>query len=279
MDNSNSNSTAAAIPDYSAMLHSALTEPGTLHKAYSIFHDYSIGNAWLALWTCAMRKIEPGPINTYKGWQELGRQVRKGEKAISLTMPVTCKSKRAAQDAQGTEAKAGTGTESESTYTRFILRPNWFVLSQTDGAEYSAPEIPQWTESLALSTLDITRVPFEHINGNTQGYAKADRKIAVSPVAALPHKTLFHEIAHIVLGHLDGDTLADDEYTPKSIREVEAESVAYILCESLELPGAEYCRGYIHNWLGDKKLPEKSAQKIFAAANKILKAGLVGAAV
>lgn len=265
---------AAAVPDYSTMLHAALTEPGTLHKAYSIFHDYSIGNAWLALWTCACRKIEPGPINTYKGWQELGRQVRKGEKAISLVMPVTCKSKRARQDAPETgTTESITIAESESAFTRFILRPNWFVLSQTDGADYITPEIPDWSDSLALTSLNITRVPFTHINGNAQGYATINREVAISPIAALPHKTLFHELAHIVLGHLENSTLTDGEYTPKSIREVEAESVAYILCESLQLPGAEYCRGYIREWLGNEKLPQKSAQKIFAAANKILKAG------
>ena len=274
------NSTIANMPDYAAMLHAALTEPGTLHKAYSIFHNYSIGNAWLALWTCACRNIEPGPINTYKGWQELGRQVRKGEKAISLVMPVTCKSKRAGQDAPETgTTETIASAESESTFTRFILRPNWFVLSQTEGAEYITPTIPNWSDSLALTSLNITRIPFTHANGNTQGYATIDREVAISPIAVLPHKTLFHEIAHIVLGHLDTSTLTDDEYTPKSIREVEAESVAYILCESLQLPGAEYCRGYIREWLGNEsgtKLPEKSAQRIFAAANKILKAGQTG---
>jgi hypothetical protein len=46
-----------------------------------------------------------------------------------------------------------------------------------------------------------------------------------------------------------------------------------LLCESLELPGAEYSRGYIQNWLQGDVIPEKSAQKIFGAADRILKAG------
>jgi len=57
------------------------------------------------------------------------------------------------------------------------------------------------------------------------------------------------------------------------LREVEAEAVALVMCESLGLPGAQYCRGYIQNWLDDDVIPEKSAQKIFGAADRILKAG------
>ena len=56
------------------------------------------------------------------------------------------------------------------------------------------------------------------------------RAVAVSPVAALPHKTLFHELAHVVLGHTAEGTLEDDERTPRSLREVEAESVALLCC-------------------------------------------------
>ena len=110
---------------------------------------------------------------------------------------------------------------------------------------------------------------------NTAGFA-------INPVAAFPHKTTFHEMAHIVLGHLkenqglvDG-TLSDSERTPKTLREVEAESVAYILCETLGLPGTAESRGYIQMWLkehGGQEIPEKSAARIFKAADSILKAG------
>jgi hypothetical protein len=54
---------------------------------------------------------------------------------------------------------------------------------------------------------------------------------------------------------------------------VEAEAVAMLLCESLELPGSEYARGYIQHWLSGDVIPEKSAMKIFGAADRILKAG------
>jgi hypothetical protein len=69
--------------------------------------------------------------------------------------------------------------------------------------------------------------------------------------------------------------MSDTEYTPKNLREAEAESVALICCESLGLPGVEFCRGYIQNWLDSDVIPEKSAQKIFHAADQVLKAGRV----
>ena len=58
------------------------------------------------------------------------------------------------------------------------------------------------------------------------------------------------------------------------MKEVEAESVALLCLESLGMDGAEYCRGYIQNWLQGSTIPERSAQRIFAAADKILKAGI-----
>jgi len=65
----------------------------------------------------------------------------------------------------------------------------------------------------------------------------------------------------------------DDERTPRDIREVEAESVAYICCAHLGLPGLDEARGYVQNWLADAPITDKSAQRIFGAAEKILKAG------
>jgi hypothetical protein len=72
---------------------------------------------------------------------------------------------------------------------------------------------------------------------------------------------------------------ADTEKTPRTLREVEAEAVALLCCEALGLEGADYCRGYLQNWLRRgigfeaNAIPEKSAQKIFSTANQILRAG------
>jgi hypothetical protein len=68
-----------------------------------LFHNYSLANAMLALIQCEMRGIQPGPINTFPGWKALGRHVIKGQKAISLVMPITYK-KRDEENQQAADA-------------------------------------------------------------------------------------------------------------------------------------------------------------------------------
>jgi len=105
-----------------------------------------------------------------------------------------------------------------------------------------------------------------------QGFAR-ERQVAVSPIAFAPMKTLFHELAHVLLGHTSESQQSDDEQTPRNIAEVEAESIALLCLESLGLPGGDHCRGYVQHWLAGDDIPERSAQKIFKAADQILKAG------
>jgi hypothetical protein len=83
---------------FSQLLNEAIETPGLIHQAYTAFHGYSIGNQLLALFQCTARGIQPGPIATFMGWKDKGRSVRKGEKAIQLCMPVTCKGKGEAKD-------------------------------------------------------------------------------------------------------------------------------------------------------------------------------------
>src|ERR1051326_1319068 len=146
------------------------------------------------------------------------------------------------------------------------------MLSQTDGAEYQMPAIPAWDRTRALSTLNVEEIPFALMNGNCQGYASG-RQIAINPLAQLPVKTTLHELAHIELGHTS-EAIHDSESLPRSLKEVEAESAALLCLESLGMDGAEFCRGYIQNWLSGATIPERSAQRIFTAADKILKAGI-----
>jgi hypothetical protein len=243
---------------WSHLLSEAVIKPGLLLAAYSAFHNYSIGNQVLALVQCQQRGLRPGPLSTFPGWKEKNRHVRKGERALVLCMPVTVKGKDETGD--------------EQTFTRFIYRPRWFVLSQTEGQDVEPSLPPTWEKARALAALDITETPFELLDGNTQGYAKG-RSVSVSPLAALPHKTLFHELAHVTLGHTAEGQTHDGGQTPRNLREAEAEAVALILCETLQLPGAEYCRGYVQEWLQGEPIPERSAQKIFRSADVILKAG------
>lgn len=251
-----------AVP-FSQLLNEAVAKPGILSQAYSQFYNYSIGNQLWAWSQCLSRDIMLGPIATFKKWQELGRQVQKGQKAISLVMPVTI----AKKDDQG--EKTG------EFFSLFTVRNSWFVLSQTEGEDFQHEvRTPAWDKTKALEVLGITEEAFALSNGNVQGYAQLD-SIAINPVAQYPHKTRFHEIAHVVLGHTKEGLVTDSELTPRDIREVEAESVAYILCNLLALPGLEESRGYIQNWLSDGEVSDKSAQRIFAAANKILEAGKI----
>lgn len=247
--------------NWSALLSDAVNNPGIISQAYSAFHSYSVGNQMLAYSQCVGRNIPIGPIATFKRWQALGRNVQKGSKAIQLCMPVTI------------TKKDENGEKTGDCFQAFVLKNNWFVLSQTEGADYvhEAPT-PEWDKAQALQALNITEVSFDHTDGNCQGYA-VGRNVAVSPIAALPHKTRFHEIAHIVLGHTSEGQLSDSERTPRDIREVEAESVAYICCSILGLPGLTECRGYIQGWLQGQTITDKTAQRIFGAAEKILKAG------
>ena len=168
---------------FADLLQSALAEPGMVSQAYHAFHGYSLGNQLLAMIQCAERGITPGPIATFMGWKDKGRYVRKGEKALVLCMPITVK--RTESKDQPTACQDDT---KPAAFTRFVFRPNWFVLSQTEGQNVEPMPIPEWDRARALDTLGIVEEPFAMTDGNCQGYARG-RSIAVSPVAELPHKT------------------------------------------------------------------------------------------
>ncbi|HUE80779.1 MAG TPA: ArdC-like ssDNA-binding domain-containing protein [Pyrinomonadaceae bacterium] len=265
------------IPKWSALLVEAVNKPGLIMQAYSAFHQYSVGNQLLALVQCQMRGLEPGPINTFPGWRALGRNVKRGERALVLCMPITCKRRNVEPNDNTRSASTGNNSSTASatrndgkgkeqhTYTAFLHKPRWFVLSQTTGEEFTPPTLPQWDAKRALKALDIEQIPFTETDGNCQGYARG-RQVAINPVAQLPAKTLLHECAHVTLGHTTEADFTDTERTPKSLREVEAEAVALLCCEALNLEGADFCRGYIQNWLGpalgynEEAIPEKSGQ-------------------
>lgn len=125
----------------------------------------------------------PGPINTFPKWKDLGRFVKRGERALSLCMPITCK--RREED-----------SDEEHTFTSFVYKARWFVLSQTDGQELELITVPEWDAERAISALGIERIPFDHTDGNVQGFARK-RQVAINPLAQLPYKTLFHELGHL----------------------------------------------------------------------------------
>lgn len=253
------------VAGFAELLERAVIDPGTISTAYRQFHGYSLGNQLLALGQCLTRDLRPGPLATYARWQALGRQVRKGERAISLCMPVTIK--RAARETDD-------GPGDPQAFTRFVHRNHWFVVAQTDGADLLAVPLPTWDAASALAALAIAEVAFDALDGNIMGYAR-DRAIAISPLNPLPHKTRFHELAHVLLGHTTEGEQRDGELTPRNLRECEAEAVAMVCCAALDLPGIDKSRGYIQSWWGrGNPIPERSAQRILKVADQILKAGV-----
>jgi antirestriction protein ArdC len=250
-------------PAFADLLRKAVEEPGIISSAYSHFHSYSLGNQLLAWSQCLVWGLMPGPLATFPRWKELGRHVKRGEKALTLCMPVTCKRVERSDD----------GTEEEHTLTRFVYRPHWFVLAQTEGQAVAPILPPLWQKASALRALKIEEVPFDLLDGNCLGFARA-RSIAINQVNPLPAKTLFHELAHVLLGHTVEAEQNDTPVTPRNLREAEAECVALLCCEALSLPGAAECRGYVQAWWGQgNPIPERSAQRVLRAADEILRAG------
>jgi len=262
-------------PDWGKLFQSILIEPGKLGEYYNVFHRYSLGNQALAMFEMTLRGIPIGPISSFNGWKKVGRRVKKGEKAIALWMPVVKKETIQKDD----------GTEEEVTKRFFIMKNNWFALAQTEPIDpenpgtIPMPETPEWDRTKALANLGITEVPFTHVDGNCQGFARPNSaEIAVSPIAAMPWKTTFHELAHCLLHNSQEQAaFVDSGVIDDSIMEAEAEAVAFLCCATLGLPGLEEARGYVQSWLGSPKkadeFAKRSASRVFAAADKILKAG------
>jgi antirestriction protein ArdC len=253
------------ISSFRNLLDTVLTAPSAVEEAFTQFHGFSIGNQILAWQQCHDRGLAVGPIATYPKWQQLGRQVKKGAKALTLCMPVTCK--RTATDEKG--------EDQTETVTRFVFRPRWFVLAQTDGpADYAPPVPPAFDMAGTLAALQITETDFEATNGNIQGYARG-RTIAINPVAQRPFATRIHEIAHVVLGHTtkQDERFEDSQTVTHDEREIEAESVAMLVCSALGDSGIEYSRGYLQAYLCGRPIEERTAQRVFKAADSILRAG------
>ena len=119
---------------FADLLQSAVNDPGVVSSAYRQFHTYSIGNQLLAWSQCIERGIAPGPLATFQRWKELGRYVRKGEKAITLCRPVTVRRTKQADD----------GADETTAATWFVYKPYWFVVAQTEGQQLPPAPIPAW---------------------------------------------------------------------------------------------------------------------------------------
>ena len=283
-------------PDWMALLSDALEKPGMLTSAYRAFHNYSVANAMLVTAAAYGRGLQIGPVASYRAWEKKGYQVKKGERALPMLMPVMVSAtKKADVDAGAKKVKVNgkkvteKGESDEKKRRIFIMKNNWFVLDQVasgpDAETLPESETPAWSFTRAVETLGIPVTQFDTPDGNMQGFCRKrpgePAAIAINPLARFPVKTGAHEMAHAMLGHLgDGDQemLAHGESPDSSaLAEAEAESVAYLVACSLGLEeeALSSARAYIQGYLGanSESFVKKSAARVFACADKILKAG------
>lgn len=244
--------------DWNQMMLDVLEVPGGLGNTYNRFYEYSFANQFL-LYLQGARE----PVATYDRWKAMGRQVQKGEKALSILRPLMGKK----QDEDGIER----------TFVRgFKMVRCLFTASQTTGEPLPDYEPREWSKERAIGALALTEVPFTQLNGNIAGYSY-ERNIAINPVAPYPFKTWLHEAGHIVLGHTEPEQMK--EYlTHRGVKEFQAEATAYLCANELEATDAmdmAESRAYVQNWLKGERPDDKAIKQVFSATTAILKAGRV----
>lgn len=234
------------------------------------FHNYSWGNCLLIQASCPQATKVAG----YRTWQSLGRQVRKGERAIPILAPVVTRR----QDAGAEEA-----TEEPSRDTTRVLRgfrvAYVFDISATDGDPL--PEVrPQLLEGEAPTHLydrlaaqvseagfTLLRAECSPANGSTDFLSRTVTvRPDLSPAASV--KTLCHELAHVTLHEQLATELRGG---CRGRAEVEAESVAYLVCATAGLDSGSYSFPYVARWADDLTVVTATATRVTSCASQIAK--------
>lgn len=233
------------------------------------FPRYSVNNSLLIM----MQKPDAQLCQSFTGWKQMGRYVKKGEKGISILAPAPYKIEREQTklddkgrpvfDADGEPVK-----EKVEVTIRAFKVVKTFDLSQTDGKELPAigpselvGNIEGYPKLLqALQEISPVPVSFELIDGNAKGfYHLEDKKIVVqdgmSEVQTI--KTLLHEMVHQKLH--DKDNVPEAKDISRNGKEVEAESVAYVVCQHYGINTSDYSFSYVAGWSEGKETPELKA--------------------
>ncbi len=234
------------------------------------FHQYSFGNVLLI----HAQNPDATRVAGYRTWQSLGRQVRKGERGIKILAPITYRART------GAAADASDDEDRPRELRGFRVEHVWDI-SQTDGEPL--PEVAPtrlegegpaglWevlAEQVAADGYELKRgrCGRPQANGSTD---PASRTVIVRDdlSAAQACKTLVHERAHILLGHVEN---AVSYQICCGQCEVEAESVAYLVCTQVGIDAGCYSLPYVARWAdGDLELIQKTAERVVTAARSIL---------
>lgn len=257
-------------------------------KFASKFTDYSARNTLLI----NLQRPDATLVAAYSKWKQLGRQVERGQTGIEILAPVAYKTnqvletERPAVDEFGNQLYNPDGTEKmetvEKPMTGLAFKKVYvFDVSQTSGKELPDP-VTELTGDIdsarkeavfaALKKVTGIDIEFKDIKGGAKGYYSATNneiviKSGMSDAQTL--KTAFHEAAHNLLHDPAKDIVTNK--SPRNEKEVQAESVAFMVAERFGIDTSEYSFPYIASWSDGKQLEQlKSAlQEIQEAAKKI----------
>lgn len=238
-------------------------------EAMSKFHYYSFGNCLLIFFQCP----EASAVAGYTTWKRLGRTVKKGEKGIQILAPcpTTLLVEQNKLDAQGQAILGPDGQpETESTLLKLQRFKIVYVfdVSQTEGKELPTLGVDELTGDVegfdsifhAVETLCPVPIHFREPQVSKGCYNHLEQCIYVnegmSQVQTL--KTLIHETAHAKLHALpvSAGIIMGAPVKDRRTREVEAESIAYVVCQHVGIDTSDYSFAYVTGWSKNKETPE-----------------------
>jgi len=252
-------------------------------KTMSKFTSYSLNNTLLI----AMQKPDATTVAGYTTWKSLGRQVKKGQKAIQILAPIIYKKKREDEGEEDDKASARRdkplSEETEKILVGFKI-VNVFDIAQTEGEPL--PEIVHKLDGSvdgysdfmkALRGISPVPVILQNVEGSANGYFDLVNKfIAIDKNMSqeMHVKTGIHEVAHAILHDKDNGMEKDSKHDIET-KEVQAESVAFTVCQYYGIDTSDYSFGYISGWSSGKDLRElKESMEVIRKTAQMIITGI-----